>query len=230
MNIINNYMNNIKKVQIYGERCSGTNYLEELLMINFNVEIIWDYGWKHFFGHNDLSNSNDVLFIGIVRNLDDWINSLYREKHHLYIKHEDTLNDEEKLNHYLNSEHYSIDHNENNIEIMEDRNMYTKERYSNIFELRHIKNKYLIETLPTLVKNYCLIIHDNLINDFVNVMNNIKNNNLEIKQNIEFPLNITYYKKEKDIQFIKKENTISNEIIIEKANLFYEKILFPDLY
>ena len=56
----------IKQVTIYGERCSGTNYLEQLLLSNFEVEITWEYGWKHFFGHADLSNSDDVLFIGIV--------------------------------------------------------------------------------------------------------------------------------------------------------------------
>ena len=73
----------MKEFTIYGERCSGTNYLEELLLLNFDVEIVWDYGWKHFFGFDDLTNSDDTLFIGIIRNLEDWINSLYREKHHL---------------------------------------------------------------------------------------------------------------------------------------------------
>ena len=73
----------MKKVTIYGERCSGTNYLEELLLLNFDVEIVWDYDWKHFFGFNDLTNSDDTLFMGTIRNLEDWINSFYREKHHL---------------------------------------------------------------------------------------------------------------------------------------------------
>ena len=44
----------ITKVTIYGERCSGTTYLENIITKNFNVEITWDYGWKHFFGFNDL--------------------------------------------------------------------------------------------------------------------------------------------------------------------------------
>ena len=73
----------IKRVAIYGERCSGTNYLEELLKLNFDVEITWEYGWKHFFGFNNLEGSDDVLFIGIVRNLEDWVNSFFREKHHV---------------------------------------------------------------------------------------------------------------------------------------------------
>ena len=74
----------ITRFTIYGERCSGTNYLQELIELNFDVETTWDYGWKHFFGFNDLLNSDDTLFICIVRNPIDWINSLYKNKHHLY--------------------------------------------------------------------------------------------------------------------------------------------------
>ena len=45
----------IKKVTIYGERCSETNYLEQLLINNFDIDITWKYGWKHFFGfHKNL--------------------------------------------------------------------------------------------------------------------------------------------------------------------------------
>ena len=126
----------LKKIQIYGERCSGTNYLEELLRLNFDVEIVWTYGWKHFFGFNDLNNSDDVLFIGIVRNLEDWINSLYRAKHHL------PAHLTRNIDMYLNSEFYSI---VDITEIIKDRNIETGNRYKNIFELRHIKNKFLVE-------------------------------------------------------------------------------------
>ena len=63
----------IKKYTIYGERCSGTNYLENIIDINFDVNLTWEYGHKHFFGHQDnkLKNSDDTLFICIVRNLPD---------------------------------------------------------------------------------------------------------------------------------------------------------------
>jgi hypothetical protein len=211
----------IKKVTIYGERCSGTNYLEELLLLNFNVEIVWNYGFKHFFGFNNLNNSDDTLFIGIIRNLNDWINSLYREKYHLpseLTKDIDT---------YLNNTFYSI--NESGQEIMTDRNIETGERYKNIFELRDVKNKFLVENMPKLVKNYCLITYDDLVDNFVEIMNKIKNHNLEIKNNISFPINSNYYRKQKNITFKKKENQIQSEIIISRANLFYEKILFPNL-
>jgi hypothetical protein len=51
----------LNKVTIYGERCSGTNYLEQLLIKNFDVEVVWTYGWKHFFGFTDLNNSNEAI-------------------------------------------------------------------------------------------------------------------------------------------------------------------------
>ena len=212
----------LKKYTIYGERCSGTTYLEQLINLNFDIEITWSYGWKHFFGFNDLSNTDDVLFIGIVRNLCDWVNSLYREKHHL--KPEITKD----TNSFLNNTFYSF--HDNNTEIMEDRNIETNERYKNIFELRHIKNKFLIETMPKLVKNYLLITYDELLDNFSGVMEKIKKYNLLVRNDIDFPLNIKYYKSNPNKIFIKKKNEIQDEIIINKANLFYEKILFPKLY
>ncbi len=221
----------LKEVTIYGERCSGTNYLEQLLINNFEVTITWNYGWKHFFGFNDLTNSDNVLFIGIVRNIHDWINSFYKEKYHLPQKL--TTN----LSTFLDSEFYSIYDSEEN-EIMEDRNIENNENYKNIFELRHIKNKFLVDTMPKLVKNYLLITYDDLVNDFVKTMNKIKECNLEMKANIIFPLNIYYYRNDKNTIFIKKEekkekeekeNIITKEMIFSKANLYYEKILFPKM-
>jgi hypothetical protein len=174
----------LRKVTIYGERCSGTNYLEELLTTNFNVEIVWKYGWKHFFGFSDLSETDDVLFIGIVRNITDWVNSLYRDRYHLPNKLVATIPN------FLNNSFYSI--YDDKTENMHDRNIETNNRYKNIFELRHVKNKFLVDTMPTLVKNYLLITYDDLVSNFVEVMNKIKNSGLEIKNLIEFPLNIKY--------------------------------------
>jgi hypothetical protein len=218
----------MKKVTIYGERCSGTNYLEELLLLNFDVEIVWDYGWKHFFGFNDLTNSDDILFIGIIRNLEDWINSLYREKHHL------PTHLTENIDTFLTNTFYSIGdgpikYQITGDELMTDRNIDTGERYKNIYELRLVKNKYLIEKMPKLVKNYCLITHDDLVDSFLDIMNKLKNSGLKIKDSIDFPLNVNYFKKEKDTLFKKKENIIPKEkIIIETEELkFYEKLLFP---
>ena len=50
--------------------------------------------------------------------------------------------------------------------------------------------------------------------------------NLQVKNNIEFPLNTSNYRKYTNVTFTKKENTIPSKKIMEKVNLHYEKILF----
>ena len=209
----------IKKVTIYGERCSGTNYLEQLLVNNFDVTVTWEYGWKHFFGFNDLGNSDDTLFIGIVRNPYDWINSLYREQHHLP-KHF-----KGNINNFLNSEFYSLDDSKR--EIIKDRNIYTKKRYKNVFEMRHTKLKFLIEDMPKLVKNYILITYEKLMDEFNLTINEIRNMGLTIKKGVHRPLNVHYYKKSTKVKFEinQKTNNISKERIIDKMNMYYEELL-----
>jgi len=209
------------KVAIYGERCSGTTYLQELLMLNFDIELTSEYGWKHFFGFNDLSSTDDVMFIGIIRNLQDWINSLYREKHHL--PEELTKN----VDSFLTSSFYSVD----NDEIMEDRHINTHERYKNIFELRLVKNKFLMDTMYTKVKHYHLIVYEELCGDFKYTMSRLAAMGLPIKHP-EFPVNVTYYKNCPDIEFVKKKNEITDEQImphVSKQLLFYEDLLAPNL-
>ena len=110
---------------------------------------------------------------------------------------------------------------------MEDRNIETKERYKNIFELRQVKNKFLIETMPTLVKNYCLINYSDLLNKFNITMNGLTK---YLTPKTEIPQNIYYYKNIKHIKYIKKErNDIDINILYEKANLYYEYKLFKSL-
>jgi hypothetical protein len=210
----------IDTVNIYGERCSGTTYLENLINLNFDTSVTWKYGWKHFFGFNNLDNSDDTLFICIVRNPYDWINSLYRDQHHLPRSFRN-------IDNFLSDEFYSINQKENISEIMGDRNIFTHERYKNIFEARHVKNQYLIDVLPTLVKNYILIRYEDLLEDFDNTMNKIKNTGLAIKNDIQFPLNITYYKFNKTTLFKKnsKVNHISIDMIKDKFDMEYENIL-----
>ena len=224
----------LKKYTIYGERCSGTNYLENIININFDAHLTWEYGHKHFFGFQDdaLKNSDDTLFICIVRNLPDWINSFFRQKHHLPLLYKEKLSYEEKLDVFLNKEFWSFDdHNGNRDttkEIMEDRNIYTGKRYKNIYELRHTKLKWMLEDLPNKVKNYIFIRYEDLINDFDKTLLKIKDKGLEVKKNINFPLNTDNYKNNNKKKFKRKKNNISNEFILNNPNLitFYEKKIY----
>ena len=225
----------IKNYTIYGERCSGTNYVEDLISLNFNIDITWDYGWKHFFGFQDeaLQNSDNTLFICIVRDIYTWLNSLYRIKHHLNILLEPELNEDQIKHKYLNEEIWSYLYNSDNIveEINIDRNIYTKNRYKNIYELRHTKLKFLIEDLPKKVKNYIFIKYEDLINNFENTMNLIKNTGLIVKDNINFPINSNLYKKfpGTDSKEIMKSaiNNLTKEEVYNNNNLinYYEEQL-----
>ena len=75
---------------------------KNVIKLNFDIERTYKYGNKHFFGFNNLKNSDNTIFICIVRNLTDWINSLFREKHHLHLKYKKNLKYEEQLDEFLN--------------------------------------------------------------------------------------------------------------------------------
>ena len=73
----------IKRIQIFGERCSGTNYLQHLLEKNLESIIIrWNFGWKHFFHEAGVEEADEHLFIIIYRNPFDWLRSLNNNPHH----------------------------------------------------------------------------------------------------------------------------------------------------
>ena len=74
----------IKNIKIFGERNSGTNFLTSLINKNIkDVNICSSYykggtGWKHGFPRIELFNELDsTLFIFIIRDLDNWIKSMY---------------------------------------------------------------------------------------------------------------------------------------------------------
>ena len=202
----------ITKFTIYGERCSGTNYLENIILANFDINVTWEYGWKHFFGFNNLSNSDDTLFICIVRDPYLWLNSLYKTPHHL----SSTLIN--NIDNFLSNEFFSFYGNidgkiDESNEIINDRNIYTQKRYKNIFEMRYTKLKYMTEDLPSKVKNYMFIRYEDLLDDFENTIMRIKNCGLKLKENIIFPINIKTYKKENKLFIVDDQHPISIEKI-----------------
>ena len=155
----------IKQYTIMGERCSGTNYIEKLFLTNFEIDITWNYGWKHWFGFYNFENNNEenqTLFIGVIRDPIEWIDSLFKHKFHIPLENHNIYN-------ILFNKWYSIDENgkEINFEntIYRDINYITKKNFKNIFELRKIKNYYLKNEMPKNVKNYILINYNDFILD-----------------------------------------------------------------
>lgn len=76
-------MSAIRRIQIKGERCSGTSFLEALIRSNIaEVRLSSDFGWKHFFIRNEIVNVDDCLFIVIYRDPFDWLRSIHRTPFH----------------------------------------------------------------------------------------------------------------------------------------------------
>lgn len=211
----------INNFTIYGERCSGTTYLEKLIKENFVINYVTNYNWKHFFGNYDFKNDdneNNTLFIGIIRHPIDWIDSFYNNQHHI-------PNSPKNISNFLLDEFYSIftDGKPSGKEIMDDRNMITGNRYKNIFELRKIKNEYLINIMPTKVKNYILINYDNLINNSVIILQQIQHKFNLIPKNVSFH-NILTYKGDNTNIYVKKHINMTDNIIeIIKNNIDKEQ-------
>ena len=180
------FTKNNKKIDyfcIFGERCSGTNFLEQSLLENFHI-IKHPYQVnKHFFGHKDLPEEDNILFIGIVRHPYTWINSIYKYPYHI----DKSIRFNKNL--FINSEIFSM---EGNNEILQDRNIFTKERYKNIFELRKVKLEFLHDKLPLIAKNYILIKYEDLRDDYENTLNFIKNEFNLLTKNT-YPKKITTY-------------------------------------
>ena len=103
---------------------------------------------------------------------------------------------------------------------MLDRNLITKKRYKNIFELRYVKNIYLINVMPKNVKNYLLIRYEDLYDNYDLILGYIeKKFNLK-RKNTDFKKIITY-KGEKEGLFVKKNIKLTKkhvDIIVNNLN------------
>ena len=221
-----------KSFVIYGERNSGTNYLETILtghsyhisseMAAFDCPVLnpsygdnnCKYGHKHFFGFYDKEIKEadaGVIFIGIVRNPYDWIRALNKKKHHIPPENYSMLS-------FLNNEWYSIDHNKQSSthgdELLNDRDFETGLRYENIFKMRSKKLRYLHHTMPTIAKNYEFIKYEDLCSDPWSFVTN-----LSLKYNIplRMPILEPIAKKPYGL-FDATKNTIDDKIDWEIEN------------
>lgn len=71
----------VRRFQVMGERCSGTNYLARLIARNTALEPVDLLGWKHGFA-TMLAVPADVAVIGVVRDARAWALSLHARPWH----------------------------------------------------------------------------------------------------------------------------------------------------
>ena len=199
-------MTTIKKFVIYGERCSGTNFLENAIKTNFGLELSNEYSHKHFFGFDKFEKPNDdTLFIGIVRNPIYWLNSFSTELHHV-------PKENRPLKNLLFNSFYSL--NDNNKIIIEDINYITKNFYKNIFELRKMKNFYLINIMKYKVKNYILINYESLLFNYNYTLDFIKEK-FNLSKKFPVYIKIKKYKKSNKDLFHKQRNILLPQPLVD---------------
>jgi hypothetical protein len=161
------------------------------------MEVTWDYGWKHMWGLGNFENSEmcNTLFIGIIRNELDWLNSFFRNPHHVPAKLTKNLSS------FLFHPFYSIAPNG---EIFQDHD-YTK---NNIFDMRAHKNNFLKNIMPTKVDKYVLFQYEDVRDNYDSILLQLKTRfNLKPKHTIF--KNITHYKKANTITYMPKNNTFT---------------------
>ncbi|GLQ35650.1 hypothetical protein GCM10007939_19330 [Amylibacter marinus] len=72
--------------QVFGLRCSGTNYAAALLEANLQIAQTKTYGWKHGCP-SALGYSAASLIVVVTRNPLDWLISLYNTPYHMRAAH-----------------------------------------------------------------------------------------------------------------------------------------------
>jgi len=172
----------IKRYFILGERCSGTNYVFSLVQKNFpSLSPTSDYGHKHFllwFGapeneemmqklhysskHYDLSESEDCLFIFVVRDPYKWLRSFYSTPHHV---HPDLLR-----NSFLHFISHTWKFSETRLPnheafgLIDGQNPFTHRPFKNVCELRSykIRNSLL---LGSRVNHFVIAPYEKVRND-----------------------------------------------------------------
>ena len=193
----------LTKYHIYGERSSGTNLLDVSLKYNFEAvnafegatsvtdEKFKKYGHKHWFGNFlDLKDTDDTLFICIVRDPVKWLKSMYNKPRYISLP---MVENQEK---FLTSEvvsggyFYSETPPPDSHMLTREYDPCTDKNYNSMFELRHKKLKWVCEDLPKLVKNYILIRYEDLMDDFQGTMKKIKDKGLKQKNIHEIDMEI----------------------------------------
>ncbi|QIG59343.1 hypothetical protein [Dishui Lake virophage 2] len=189
----------INQFAVFGERCSGTTYLEELLHSNFGLPITDKFGLKHFWKMTDFEDSNTTLFIGIERELLSWLDSFAKTPHQVVP--------------YKPLDYQALFFSPIVSYIGKD----VVEKWDNIMECRTQKSQIIHFLLPNLVKNYYFISYEDLVADPIGFLEKLR------EQFGLIPIkpfeNWEYYKREKTLY--KKKPIIIPPEVIQQLKITY---------
>lgn len=139
----------IKKFQVFGERRSGTNFLETLIEKNSYLKKVWLYGWKHGVPAFPVFPA-ECLFIVVVREPIEWIRALYSAPFEADLKvkkrnFQDFIRLEWEGRFYLKGSNwrrlsYKLEPGVGAGETLQlDRHPITGKQFSNVMEMRNVK-------------------------------------------------------------------------------------------
>ena len=75
----------VQRVQLFGQRCSGTNYLQHLIEQNIpGLKVSFAFGYKHSTPKHLERTHDDVLFCVIYREPYCWLQSLHESPWHVH--------------------------------------------------------------------------------------------------------------------------------------------------
>lgn len=209
------------KVDVRGERCSGTNYLYSLLKNNFpDIQFSKDFGWKHDFldvRTPKIYEQEKYLMFIIFRNPYDWVQSLHKNPHHIHPKLRN-----KPFSEFIRSEWHSIiegfdEYNLDGLsvtnELLLERNPITLEKIENVLQLRNYKNKNFLG-YKHIFDNIEYVNLEYLQNNWEEYLKLINNKYFRL-ENFS-PKNQIYYKGNSSFGefIIKKYNHLNDEDIV----------------
>ena len=151
---------------VKGERCSGTNYLEKLLVTNLSITPYETLEWKHgYFGLSVTDNFNksiDYLTLVIFRDVFDWLRSFYLTPHHSEGAKAAHWENKPTFSEFIRREVKMIN-DQNNYKNM-DRHPFSLDNPKNLLELRKWKTENWLN-YNKLEKPVYYVKYEDLLND-----------------------------------------------------------------
>jgi len=162
-----------EKVQLLGERKSGTNYLISLLKDNISYDIeTMQFGHKHWpewvtvsypkserYKRDLRTKSQKTLFIFIIRDVFDWLRSFFQTPYH--IDHSIQSQFRGSFSKFLMLKMIPREDKDFPFIRHHDLNPHTLDYYENIFDLRAQKLRNMLK-IRNYVHNFCMIHYEDL--------------------------------------------------------------------
>lgn len=155
----------LQRIQIYGQRCSGTNVVTQTIVSNLtDIRVTDDFGFKHWFVPPQTLFTKDSLVVVVARDAFDWTRSLHRQPWHAH-----PALKAQPFGAFIRSEwhsywdehvgHIEPGHPMLGAEMLHERDPATGERFANCIAKRTAKLRHWTD-LPTRAHNVALISYD----------------------------------------------------------------------